>query len=215
MRSALGGRNQVDVAFGNRVFPIQQPHESPFDCLALGLEIAAERFLGQPFALLELIDQVLSQSTGIKPFLFLAGRLDLELDLEPWAQHGLRAQHMLESGNREFLGIEELRIRPEAHRGASILLPHLAHHFELRFGPALLEADVVFLAAAPHPALEVLRQCVYDRDANAVQAAGEFVILVGEFPTRVQSREDQLDPGSLFLGVDVDRHSATVVLDFE
>jgi len=41
-----------------------------------------------------------------------------------------------------------------------------------------LNEMLVFLASAPHPALEVFRERVDDRDAYAVQAAGELVSLV-------------------------------------
>jgi hypothetical protein len=77
------------------------------------------------------------------------------------------------------------------------------------------EAHVVFLAAAPDPDFEVLRQCIDDGDADAVQATRVLVVLVGEFAARVQAREDQLDARDLFLRVLVDRHAAAVVINFE
>ena len=48
-------------------------------------------------------------------------------------------------------------------------------------------------------ALELLRERVDDRHADAVQAAGEFVVLVVEFAAGVQAREDQLDAAHLLL----------------
>ena len=80
----------------------------------------------------------------------------------------------------------------------------------------VLERDVVFLAAAAHPALEVLRQRVDHRDAHAVQAARELVTGVGgELSARVQPGEDQLDAAHLLFRVDVHRHAAAVVDDLE
>ena len=74
-----------------------------------------------------------------------------------------------------------------------------------------LKADVVFLAAALDPAFQILRQRIDDGHADAVQAAGELVVLVGEFSARVQPRQDQLDAADLLLGMNVHRHAATVV----
>jgi hypothetical protein len=108
-----------------------------------------------------------------------------------------------------------LRIGPEAHGRAGVVLADLVDDFELGAGFAVLEADVVFLAAALHPAFQVLRQRVHHRDADAVQAAGELVVLVRELAAGVQPREDQLDAADLLLRVDVDRHAAAVVRHFQ
>ena len=131
--------------------------------------------------------------------------------LRPGAQHRLGLEHVLELRHRKLVGVEEFRIRPEAHRGAGVALADVADHFQLRGDFAVLEADVVFLAVALDPALELFRQRVDDRHADAVQAAGDFVGLVVEFSARVQAREDQLDARHLLFRMDVDRHASTVV----
>ena len=113
--------------------------------------------------------------------------------------------------HRELVAVEELRIRPEAHRGAGVALADGADHFELRGDFAVLEADVVFLAVALDPALELLRQRIDHRHADAVQAAGDFVVLVVEFSAGVQAREDQLDAAHLLFRMDVHRHAAAIV----
>ena len=59
--------------------------------------------------------------------------------------------------------------------------------------------------------LELLRQRIDDGHTDAVQAAGDFVVLVAEFSAGVQAREDQLDAAHLLFRVDVDRHAAAVV----
>ncbi|CAH0324758.1 hypothetical protein SRABI106_04499 [Rahnella aquatilis] len=46
-------------------------------------------------------------------------------------------------------------------------------------------------------------------------AAGELVIFVGEFTARVQTPEDQFDRRNAFFRVDIHRHAATVINDFE
>src|SRR6185295_1264548 len=171
--------------------------------------------LRQPFAVFELIEKILGQSSGVEPLILFAGGFDLQPDSQPRAQHGLGAQHVLEPRNREFLRIEELRIRPEAHRGSGIVLADGADLFELPLGATILETDVVFLATTSYPALEILRERIDDRDPNTMQAAGELVVLIGEFPARVQPREDQFHARNLLFRVDVDRHTAAVVFYFE
>ena len=91
-------------------------------------------------------------------------------------------------------------------RGADV-----ADRLQLRGDLAVLEADVVFLAAALDRGLELLRERVHHRHADAVQAAGELVVLVGEFAARMQAREDQLDAADLLLRMDVHRHAAAIV----
>jgi hypothetical protein len=118
---------------------------------------------------------------------------------------------VLELRHRELVAVEELRVRPEAHRGAGVALPDRADHFQLRGDFAVLEADVVFLAVALDPGLELLRQRVHHRHADAVQTAGDFVVLVVEFSARVQAREDELDAAHLLLGMDVHRHATAVI----
>jgi hypothetical protein len=122
---------------------------------------------------------------------------------------------VLELRHGETDALEELRIRPEAHGRAGVVLADVVDDFELGARLAVLEADVVFLAAALHPAFEVLRQRIHHRDADAVQSAGELVVLVGELAAGVQPREDQLDAAHLLFRMDVDRHAAAVVRDFQ
>ncbi len=55
---------------------------------------------------------------------------------------------------------------------------------------------------------------VHHRHADAVQAAGEVVVLAGEFAARVQAGEDQLDARDAFFRMDIHRHAAAVVGDF-
>ncbi len=122
---------------------------------------------------------------------------------------------MLECLEAEFRRVEILFVGPEAQRRAGIGLADLADFLELAALLAAGEAHVVFLAAAPDPDFEVLRQRVDDGDADAVQAARVLVVLVREFAARVQAREDQFDARNLFLRVLVDGHAAAVVVDLE
>jgi hypothetical protein len=121
------------------------------------------------------------------------------------------ALSVLQGRHGELVGVEEFRIGPEPHGGAGIALADGADHFQLRGDFAVLEADVVFLAVALDPALELLRQRVDHRHADAVQAAGDLVVLVAEFSAGMQARENELDAAHLFFRVNVHRHAATVV----
>jgi hypothetical protein len=118
---------------------------------------------------------------------------------------------VFERGHGKLVRVEEFRIRPEAHRGAGVALAYAAHHFKLGRDLSVLEADVVFLAVALDPGLELLRQGIDHGDAHAVQSAGDFIVLVAEFSAGMQAREDQLDAGYFFLGMDVHRHAAAII----
>src|SRR5690606_6296028 len=152
---------------------------------------------------------------AVLPAVVLLRFLDVQHDLETGAQHRLRAQDLLQPRDRESRVVEILGIGPEADRGAGPALRHLADDLELRAALALREAHVVFLAVAADPDLEVLRQRIDHRDADAVQAAGVAVVLARELAARVQLREDQLDARNFLLRVNIHGHAAPVVDDLE
>jgi hypothetical protein len=82
-------------------------------------------------------------------------------------------------------------------------------------GVAALEADGVGLALAPDVEGEAIAERVDDRDADAVQAAGDLVRAVVELAAGVQDREDD-DRGVDGLAADLHRtgrDAAAVVLD--
>ena len=80
---------------------------------------------------------------------------------------------------------------------------------------AVAEADEEFFAAALHAAFEALGQRIDHRHTDAMQAAGEFVVLAAELAARMEAREDEFDAGQLFDGVQVHGHAATVVRHFD
>ena len=216
VRAALRRRDQVHVALEHGLAaPVAAPGDGPFDGLALALELARERLLGDEVAAAEGLPEILLEAARVDPAFRFLRLLDLERDLEARAQHGLRAQQVLQARQRELRRVEVLRIRPEAHRRARRRLRDLADDLELAAALAVGKAHVVFLAVAADPDLEVLRQRVDDGHSDAVQAARELVVLVRELTAGVQPREDQLDAGELLLRMDVDGHAAAVVGDFE
>jgi hypothetical protein len=66
---------------------------------------------------------------------------------------------------------------------------------------------------AAHLDVDVLRERVHDRNANAVESAGHRVTAATELSPGVKDRHDDLYRRLLFLLVDVDRDTATVVDD--
>ena len=211
VRAALRRRNQIDVALLDASTVVDAPGNRPLRAFLFALDAAAEHLGRQKLGLAERFAQILVHAAGVEPFLSLARLLDEERHLQARAQHGFRLENVLQPRNRERHGFEKLRIGPEAHRRTGVVLAYVSHDLQLRTDFAVLERDVVFLAAALDPALEVLRQRVHDRHADAVQAAGELVVLIGELTARMQARENQLDAAHLLLRMDVDRHAASIV----
>ncbi len=65
------------------------------------------------------------------------------------------------------------------------------------------------LTSRDHP----LRERVDDRNADAVEAAGDLVAAFAELRAGVQNRHDDFDRRQPLLGVHVDRNAASVVFD--
>ena len=76
-------------------------------------------------------------------------------------------------------------------------------------------AQVIFLAVqlavAGDAELQVIRQRVGDRHADAVQAPGYLVGAVIELPARMQHRHDDFGRRASLLGMDIHRDAASVV----
>src|SRR6185369_5647880 len=104
-------------------------------------------------------------------------------------------------------------VGPEADRRAGVALADRADDFQLLLLFAVGEPHRIFVAVAAHPDLQLLRQRVDHRYADAVQAAGVAIALVAELRAGVQAGEDDLDAAHAFFRVAVDRHAAAVVGD--
>ncbi len=102
VRTALGGRDQVDVAFLHRVATFRQPQQRPVDRFLITGESAAERLVRQTFEFADRIDQVGAQAVFVMPLDFLAGAFVFEADQQARAQHSLGLEHMLEAADGEF-----------------------------------------------------------------------------------------------------------------
>ena len=92
------------------------------------------------------------------------------------------------------------------------LVAGIADDRQRRHRDAMAEFHEVFLAVAPDAQLERGGQRVDDRDADAVQAAGDLVGVLVEFSAGVQLGHDDLGRRHAFALVNVGRDAAAVVV---
>ena len=118
---------------------------------------------------------------------------------------------MAQCAYRELVAVEVFAVRPEAHAGAGVALADGTDGLQRRGTEAVAELHAVFVAVALDADLDLGRQRVDHRNADAMQAAGEGVVLAVELAAGVQAGQDQFDARDAFLGVDVDRHAPAVV----
>ncbi|MNR00882.1 hypothetical protein D3C85_1166700 [compost metagenome] len=215
MGTALGGRDQVDVAFLYRVATFWQPQQRPIHRFLITGQAAAERLVRQALEFADRIHQVGTQAVFVMPFDFLAGGLVFKADQQPRAQHGLGLEHVLEAADGEFRGVEVFRIRREEHAGAGVALADRTDDFQLGGLVAILEGHLVFVAVTLYPHPHFGGQGVDHGNTHPVQTAGELVVLVGKLATGMKLGEDQLDARNTFLGVNVHRHATAVIADFQ
>ena len=120
------------------------------------------------------------------------------------------AQALRERVEAELGGLEDLRVRLERDLGAAALGG--AGDREVVQRLAALVALLVDLLVAPDLEVEPFGQRVHDRDADAVQTAGNLVAVVVELAAGVQHRQHDFG-GRLAALVHVDRDAAAVVDD--
>ena len=211
VRAAAGGRNEIDVALGHGLRHVRRPDQRPFHGIVGRTHLAGQGLLGHAVDAAELLEQVFAERTGVEPLFGLAGGLVLVAHAQAGAQDGLGLERVAQVRDQELVRVEELRVWPEVHRRAGAGLGHRAHLGELGGEVPVVETDVVLLATAPHPAVQLLGERVDHGHADAVQAAGIAIGAVGELTAGMQPREDQLDAADFLDGVDVHRHAAAVV----
>ena len=131
-------------------------------------------------------------------------------DIDAGIQERELAQAMLQRREIIFDVGEGLGGCKEGHFGAALAIG-VADDLERGDRIAMGEFDVMFLAVAPDPKLQLARQRVDDGDADAVQAAGNLVGVLVEFSAGVQLGHDDLGRGNAFALVNVDRNAAAVV----
>ena len=142
------------------------------------------------------------------------GRVDAlvaEDDLEALVEEGHLAEPLDQRLGAELDLFHDRAVGPE--RDGRAVLVGVADALEA--GDRLAAVDErhrVPAAVAADLHLEPARQRVHDRDADAVQTAGDLVALAAELAARVEHREHDLGRGLVgVLGVRVDRDAAAVV----
>jgi hypothetical protein len=140
----------------------------------------------------------------------LSVALIVERDGDAAVQERELAEALGERVEAEFGRLEDLFIGLERDLGAALL--GRPRHLEIALRRAALVALGVDLAVAPDLEIELLRQCVHDRNADAVQAARHLVAVVVELAAGVQDREHDLRGGAA-AGVLIGRDPAAVVDD--
>jgi hypothetical protein len=159
----------------------------------------------------EIFDEFLD-AADILHFLTLLDRVAHvgQHDIDAGIQEGELAQAVLERCEIIFDIAEGFRRGEERHFGATLALG-LADDFERGDRIAMGEFDIMLLAVAPDPELQLARQRIHHGDADAVQAARDLVGVLVEFSARVQLGHDDLGRGYAFALVNVDRNAAAVV----
>ncbi len=135
-------------------------------------------------------------------------------DLEALVEEGHLADAVGDGLEVVGRGLEDVLRRPPGDRGAGALtVLHGTDLLQLPVGDAEAEGLAPQVAAVADLDVQVGRQRVDDRDADAVQAAGHLVAAAAELAARVQHRERHRHRGHVLPGRGVGGDAATVVLD--
>ena len=210
MGAALGGGNQVDIAFLDQL-ALGQPGQGPFAGIGLALDAAQEQVGRQAGLVRQLPAQVIAQAILVAPLILLAAGFVMQLDGQARAEHGLGAQVVAHGAQVEAGTVEVLRVRPEADPGAGVASADAADHGQRAGTLAVGKGHVVLVALALDPHLQARGQGIDHGDADPVQAARVTVVAVGKLAAGMEPGEDQLHAAHALVGVDIDRHAAAVI----
>jgi hypothetical protein len=156
------------------------------------------------------VDDEVAQALREVVLLRLVGALVGQLDVQVRRPHqvGEFAQALAQHLERELGGLHDRGIGLEADHGAGAV--GRAHHAQFAGLLALAVGLAVRLAVAEDFHQQLLGQRIDDRDADAVQTAGDLVAVLVELPARVQLGHDHFERRRAAL-VHVDRDAAAVV----
>ena len=193
-----------------RRVPLHRDLDRTFLGLVLEVDDAlVDRLLG----LVDVGDEVTDPAVVLELVAFALGALVDEDDLETAGQECRLAQALSECLGREIELLEDIRVGHEADRGAGLALLRLPGDGHVRRRLAAGELLPVDLPVPPHLGHEPLGERVHDRDADAVQAAGDLVALPAELPAGVELRQDDCESRQPLVGHEVDRDTGPPILD--
>ena len=190
----------------------RSPTRRPRACLRACRRTAAPGASRRRRALL----QVLLEAAGVDPALLLLRLLDLERDRRA---RGTARPSRAARASAAAARTAASRSTSDSGQKRTVVpvlaLADLAHDLELAAALAVDEAHVVFLAVAPDPDLEVLRQArsrpTRRRRAGRPRTGSSCSMNLPPACRRVRISST---PGTFSFGMDVDRHAAAVVGHF-
>ena len=176
MRAALDRRNQVDVAF-LRQLAFGQPGDREIDrgVFALAASRGRDRAADSRCRRASSAGSRAGRSrNAIRSFSPVAS--SVRRTVRPAQSTAFARSTCFSFGSENLRRVEILRIGPEAQRRAGLLLADAADDAEVARAIAVLEIHAVDLAVAADRDFDARRQRIDDRNADAVQAAGELVV---------------------------------------
>ena len=147
-------------------------------------------------------DEVADPALVVELVRLLAFALVHEHDAETAGEEGRLAKTLHERLDREIELLEDVGVGQEADRRPGVAALGLADLGEVAGGDAAGELLPVDLAVAPNLGDEPLGERVHDRDADAVEAAGDLVAVAAELSAGVQLRQDDRESGEPLVGHD-------------
>ena len=140
---------------------------------------------------------------------FLVNALVFNRNNQPPVQEGEFAQAVGERAEIVLVGLENGEIRQKTDfRSRAFGDADFAERLKRRAAFVGLRID---FAAALDFHIKALREGIYDRHADTVQAAGHFVAVVIEFAARMQHGQGDFRRRSLFCRVHVHRNAAPII----
>ena len=188
------------------VVPLQR--DLGVDAVALALHV--DRLLvDRGLVLVQVLDER-DDAAVVLELVALGLALVVQRDENAGVQERELAQALRQRVEAEFDGLEDLRVGPERDLRAALLRRAGDLQIGLRLAPRVFL--LVDLAVAPDFEVELLRERVDDRHADAVQAARDLVAVVVELAAGVQHRQHDFGgrpPARVLIG----RNAAAVVDD--
>ena len=131
MGAALSGRNQVHVAFHDRLTALRQPLDCPVHGFLVAGKAAGKRIQGHGFNIRQRRPQVIPQPALVAPLVFFAGLLLQEGDGQAGAQNGLGPQVMAKPADRKVGAVKVFHVRGELEAGTGVAFTDRVDHFQL------------------------------------------------------------------------------------